>query len=449
MINRRDFIRYSSIGMTASLSGCLPGIDGLFTKNKNLKNIVFLTMNGGLSQMESFDYKPELIKSDGKSIYLPESENPYSSIIKPRTSFKQYGDSGAWISSAFPELSTIADKLTFIKSCKTFSLSHFPASRYLFTGSAVPDQPSILSWLGHLLSPKPKDLPASISMYDSNRPFPPFSDGMMKNIFLPDSAKGYLLKHSVIEMLKSSEITDPYELKSIRLINQLNKKGPLRSHNESIERAAAFDRYSSFKNSIQSTVDFEKEPEYIKKQYGLNDPSSSSMAKRLITARNLLESGVKVININSGGFGMFGWDAHHSFDSFFDIAKEVDRPITGFINDLEQRGLLDSTLVVFWTEFGRLPSVESLDPSDNKKGRDHNPNAFTIWLAGGGISPGKSIGTTDELAYKAVEDVYSIHDIHHTIFKLVGIDLNDLNYWHEGKLKTYFKQRTRMIKGLI
>lgn len=449
-INRRDLMRLSSLGIAGTVSGCLPRIDRLIGKSRPLKNIVFLTMNGGASQIESFDYKPELYKKDGMSISLPENETPFSIITKPKVSFKQYGDSGAWVSSAFPEMAKIVDKLSFVKSCQNLSPDHYEAMRYLFTGSNLNNQPSIMAWLGHLMKGQNQGLPNSITMFDQTRPYPPFSEGSLASGFLPNQMNSYNLESEVLNYILNSKRDISNLDISQELLAKLNNESPLKNHKESIRRARAFEEHELFQKEILNALNLEKEPDHVKSLYGLDDPICYPFANRLIKARRLLEQGVKVINLHSGGFGQNGWDTHSDYKEFHKISREVDKPIAGFIQDLEQRGLLDETLVVFWTEFGRLPCQESLsNEKDGKIGRDHNANAFTIWLAGGGIRPGQSIGQTDELSHKAVEDIYNIHDIHHSLFKLVGIDLSDLYFKDQGKTKVFFKEKGRMIKGLI
>ena len=449
-INRRDLIKLSSLGIAGSMSGCLPDFERLLGRSRPLKNIVFLTMNGGVSQMESFDYKPELFKKDGMSISLPENDTAYSIITKPKVSFKQYGESGAWVSSAFPETAKIVDKLTFVKSCQNFSFDHYEAMRYLFTGTNLNDQPSIMAWLGHLMRGQNKRLPSSITMFDQTRTYPPFSEGTLASGYLPDKTKSYQLESEVVKyILDSKKDTRSIDI-SQELLKRLNSDSLLKHHQESKQRARVFNEHELFQKEILTALDIEKEPEHVKNLYGLYDPKCYPFANRLIKARRMLEQGVKVINVHSGGFGLIGWDNHQDFKEFHKISREVDKPIAGFILDLEQRGLLDETLVVFWTEFGRLPCQESLGKEkDSKIGRDHNPSAFTIWFAGGGVKPGQTIGETDELSHKAVEDIYNVRDIHHTIFKLVGIDLNELYFKDEGKTKVFFKEKGRMIKGLV
>jgi len=438
------------MGLASTMVGCLPMIEKILPGSKPIKNVVFLTMNGGVSQIETFDYKPDLYKYDGKSISIPDNENPYSILVKPKVSFKQYGQSGAWVSSVFPALSEIVDKLSFVKTCQNFSPAHFEAVRYLFTGSNLNDQPSIMSWLGHLTRGNNKKLPASITMFDSLRPFPPFSEGSLANYFLPDYTKSYHLEEELLNFMKKPHLGYRTEELTRNLLNRLNNHSKLKYHKESIERNLAFYEHKNFQNELEKSLQIQKEPEHIKKLYALDDPDCANYARKLLKARRLLEQGVKVINIHSGGFGLLGWDSHKDFKDFFKITKEVDKPIAGFIKDLEQRGLLEETLVVFWTEFGRLPCQESLSTDKNSKnGRDHNLNASTIWFAGGGVKPGQSIGQTDELSYKSVEDIYNVHDLHHTIFKLAGFDLNDFQFKHEGKTKVFFKEKGRMIKGLL
>ena len=307
-----------------------------------------------------------------------------------------------------------------------------------------------MSWLGHLIEGNNKELPSSITMFDQMRPVPPFSEGTLSNGYLPSTTKSYQLEEQLIDFMKKSQLSDKTTLASMELMEKLNQHSLNPGHKESIERSLAFQKHDHFQSHLEKSLNISKEPGYIKKLYGLDDPLCFPYGNRLLKARRLLEQGVKVINIHSGGFGLTGWDSHNDFSDFFKITREVDRPIAGFINDLDQRGLLDDTLVVFWTEFGRLPCQESLSKKkDSKNGRDHNKDASTMWFAGGGIKPGQSIGETDELSYKSVTDIYNIHDIHHSIFKILGVNFNDLSFNHEGKTKVFFKKKGRMIKGLI
>lgn len=401
------------------------------------KSVIFLFMYGGPSQVDLFDPKPELARCHGKpmtgkgeiDVFFGKPGNLMASPYE----FKKYGQSGTEVSELFPHVGARADDLCLIRSLYTTSNNHSPAIFMMNSGNMRPGNPSFGSWLGYGLGSVNDNLPAYIVMYDwRGGPIggaPNWSSG-----FMPAAYQGTPFRSgsTPIVDLNPPKWVDPHrQRKEVDFIQKLNQEH-LDSHaggSDLEARIASYELAFQMQTHAPETVDLEKESEATKKLYGIGEKTTDYFGRQCLTARRLVERGVRFIQLYSGGgHQQESWDAHYGLDENHRLhCAETDKPIAGLLADLKSRGLLDETLVIWGGEFGRMPISQSAI------GRDHNPLGFTMWLAGGGVKGGQVIGATDEFGYKAVEEPYSVHDLHATLLHALGLDHRKLNYYYGGR----------------
>ncbi|MBV9470365.1 MAG: DUF1501 domain-containing protein [Abitibacteriaceae bacterium] len=400
------------------------------------KSVIWLFMNGGPSHVDTWDYKPELIKRDGQEYkgfdkntgFFVDQVGP---IMKSPFAFKQYGKSGTWASEIFPNMSRHVDDMAFIHSCYTETNNHSPALFEINTGMNRMGFPSVGAWVTYGLGSESQNLPGFVVMYDTlGRGLP---KGYAQNWgagFLPGVYQGTALNGQgapINDLNRNAHMSDAQQRSQLNFLSRLNHEHLQQSSNdgELAARIESFELAYRMQMAAPEALDIEKEDEPIKKLYGLDDKRCAHFGKQCLMARRLVERGVRFVQIYSGGEeNEKSWDGHLNIESNHrGFAGETDVPIAGLFTDLKQRGLLDSTLVIWCGEFGRLPLVQK-----GGTGRDHNPHAFTTWMAGGGVKAGVHYGTTDELGHKAVENRVSINDLHATILHLLGIDHTKLTY---------------------
>lgn len=408
------------------------------------KSVIWLFMNGGPSHIDTFDYKPGLDKANGKKLasfdattaFFHEEVGP---LMKSPFEFKQYGQSGMWASSLFPHISQHVDKMAFIKSFNTKSNNHSPALFMANTGDTRMGRPCAGSWVTYGLGSENQNLPAFVVMSDPlSRGLPKGHAANWSSGFLPGAFQGTWLRSQgepIPNLKRIDALTDEQQRRQLAFIGQLNAQHEQQHPGESeLEaRIKSFEIAYRMQSEAPECFALDSEPENIKQLYGINDPRCAHFARQCLLARRLVERGVRFVQIYSGGTANEqSWDGHADIRSnHTEFAGETDRPIAGLLADLEQRGLLKETLVVWGGEFGRLP-VSQLS-NGVPTGRDHNPNAGCFWIAGGGVKGGTSYGETDELGYKAVVDAVDIHDIHATMLHLLGMDHKKLTYVHDGR----------------
>jgi hypothetical protein len=415
------------------------------------KSVIFLFMFGGPSQMDLFDYKPELQKRDGQSI-----ENEFRRGTKTqavlqasRRSFRQYGESGLWCSDAFPNIARHMDKLALIKSLTSDSFAHGSALLQINCGRTLQGHPSLGSWITYGLGSENENLPGFVVMLDP-RGGPTSGAPNWSSGYMPAAYQGTLLRPSsqpILHLNPPPGMDRTAQREEIELLQKWNRRFA-NLHPDSSELAA---RIASYELAFQLQVaapeamDLSQETESTIEMYGINEPKPdwhplalgpSTFGRQCLIARRLVERGVRFIQIYSGGGNAGGqntWDGHHGIEENLRLhCPEVDRPIAALLNDLEQRGLLESTLVVWGGEFGRMPVSETFNTGGKPGGRDHNPMGFTYWFAGAGVKGGTSYGATDEIGEKAVENPRHLRDLHATILRLMGIDHRRLTYFHGG-----------------
>jgi hypothetical protein len=405
------------------------------------KSVIWLFMNGGPSHVDTWQYKPELEKRDGQELagfdkntgFFKEQVGP---VMKTPFQFARYGESGAWVSEIFPGMAQHVDEMAFIHSCYTNSNNHSPALFMINTGTTRMGLPSAGSWVTYGLGSESLSLPAFVAMTD------PLGRGLPKGYsqnwsagILPSVYQGTWLKpqgEPIDNLYRPKDQGEAEQRAALDLLTKLNKHR-LQQLPQELELAARIESFElayRMQMAAPEAIDIDQEPENIHKLYGVGEKRCDHFARQCLTARRLVERGVRFVQIYSGGMeNERSWDGHQNIKAnHTQFAGETDTPIAGLLTDLKQRGLLQDTLVIWGGEFGRLPIVQK-----GGTGRDHNPHAFTYWLAGGGVKPGVQHGATDEIGFKAVEDRVHVNDLHATILHLLGLDHTRLTYRYSGR----------------
>lgn len=405
------------------------------------KSVIWLFMNGGPSQVDTWDYKPELEKRDGKELegFDPNTgffNGAVGPLMKSPYKFARHGESGAWVSEIFPNMARHVDKMAFLYSCWTDSNNHSPALFKINTGMARQGFPCVGSWLTYGLGSESRNLPAFVAMYDTlGRGVPKGHAQNWGSGFLPSVYQGTALKPQgdpIDNLRRPEDLTGDQQRSQLDLLASLNRKH-LDRHGRESELAARIESFElayRMQMAAPEVLDLTQETEATQKHYGLDNPKCAHFAKQCLLARRLVENGVRCVQIYSGGMeNERSWDGHQNIAANHSgFAAETDQPVAALLSDLASRGLLDSTLVIWGGEFGRLPLVQK-----GGTGRDHNPHAFTTWMAGGGVKGGTLYGETDEIGHKAVIDRVSVNDLHATILHLMGLNHEQLTYRYNGR----------------
>ena len=409
-----------------------------------VKNVIYIHMAGAPSQLELFDYKPELIKLSGQECPQSFIEGKRFAFIRgvpkllgSQATFSQHGDSGAWISNYLPHLSNIADELTFLKAVHTDQFNHAPAQLMMHTGSARLGRPSMGSWVTYGLGTENSNLPGFIVLTSGGNN-PDAGKSVWGSGFLPSVYQGVQCRSDgepVLFINNPDHISNEERKASIDALSDINKlsydefKDP-----DILTRISQYELAFKMQTTAPEAMNIANEPQYVHEMYGSN-PNKSSFANNALLARKLIERGVRFVQLFD-----WGWDTHGtSEDGSIDIGlvnkcRQTDKAVTALILDLKQRGLLDETLVIWGGEFGRTPMQENREGKTNSfKGRDHHGDAFTIWMAGGGLKKGFSFGETDEIGYEGVSGRVSTFDIQATVLHLLGFDHERLTYQSQGR----------------
>ena len=443
---RRDFLNtiggaFPSLALTGMLANdslANPLSPKPQMKPGKAKSVIFLFMYGGPSHVDTFDYKPKLYELNDKTIDVKTfgrgGKKNQGRVVGPKWDFKPYGQSGKMISDLFPHVGSMADDISFIHSMEAESPIHGSAMLMMNSGSLISGKPSLGTWINYGLGSFNESLPGFVVMLDQSGG--PISGAKnWTSGYMPASYAGTVFrsKGDPILNLKNKNGIGYSEQRSI--IDSLNKLNGihLKGREDQSDLSSRISSYElAYKMQIQApeAIDVDKEPEHIKELYGLNDNRTEEFARKLILSRRLVERGVRFIQVYSGGaHNDANWDAHGDLKKNHDYhAGRTDKPIAGLLKDLKQRGLLDETIVVWGGEFGRQPTAEYAKGT----GRDHNSMGFTMWMAGGGIKGGTSVGQTDELGSAAVENRYQVKNLHATILTQLGLDPNELSYFHNG-----------------
>lgn len=410
------------------------------------KKVIWIFANGGPSHVDTWDYKPELEKWDGKSIreFAPNFSNTtgffkdaVGNLMKSPFKFTPRGECGKMVSSLFPHLGEHVDKMAFVHSGFTESNNHSPALFAMNTGIARMGYPCVGSWVTYGLGSESRDLPGFVVMSDpKGRGLPKGHAANWSAGFLPGVYQGTHLRPTgePIDNLKPlPQLNNTLQRNQLDYLKQLNElhRTHLAAESDLTARIESFELAYRMQASAPQTLDFSDEPKSIQELYGIGDERCDHFAKQCLMARRLVESGVRFVQIYSGGMeNERSWDGHNDIQgNHQQFADETDRPVAALLADLAQRGLLADTLVIWCGEFGRLPIAQLA----GKPGRDHNPHCFTAWLAGGGVKGGVTYGESDEIGYKAAVDRVHLNDLHATILHLLGIDHERLTYNYNGR----------------
>lgn len=401
--------------------------------------IVQLFMNGGVSQMDTFDYKPELQKRHGENVDFGVKAAATSipgAVMKSPFEFKQHGQSGRWVSSVFPHLAGHVDDMAFLMAMASKTNVHGPASYMQNTGFVSPGFPSMGAWISYALGRISDDLPAFVVLPD-HRGLPYNNAGNFSAAFLPAAHQGVILKPNdrvPIANLNppdfAKHITSASEADGLELLDKINRNHLTQHQGDSrLEaRIASYELAARMQTSAPKVLDLSGETPSTQRAYGLEDETTSAFGRNCLTARRLLEQGVRFVQVWSGmGGASKNWDNHTDIPAELPfIARSVDQPIAALLSDLKQRGLMDDTLIVWTSEFGRMPFTQGAT------GRDHNGGTFVTWLAGAGIKTGSAFGQSDEFSYRAADGKTYSYDLHATILHLLGIDHERLTFRHNG-----------------
>jgi len=421
------------------------------------KNVIYLHMSGSPPQQDLFDYKPELVKHDRKPCpsHLIENERfafirGHPKLLASPFAWRQHGETGTWVSELLPDLSRIIDKLAIVKSMHTDQFNHGPAQLRLFTGSSRNGLPAMGSWINYGLGSDNPDLPGFVVLVTVK--VPSAGKSVWGSGFLPTQFAGVRLRSTgdpVLFLSNPPGIDRAVRRASLDVITELNDQWQHESgHPEIASRSAQYELAYRMQRAVPEIADIKKEPEYIHQLYGTS-PGAATFANNCLLARRLVEHGVRFVQLYD-----WGWDTHgtsKSDDLLHQLPRKcrwIDRPITALLLDLEQRGLLDETLVVWSGEFGRTPMNEERNGS-KFLGRDHHPHCFTAWLAGGGVKPGARIGETDDLGYHVAADPVHVLDLQATILYLLGIDHKRLTWRHLGRDYRLTDVGGRVVRGLL
>jgi Protein of unknown function (DUF1501) len=402
------------------------------------RSIIFLYMDGGPSQVDTFDYKPALEKYHGKSPYEvigkvePTQFANVGGLLKSPWSFRRCGQSGAWVSDLFPFLAGVVDELAFVKSMTSKFSEHTNANFFLHTGSGLQGRPSMGAWATYGLGSECRDLPGFIVL--NGGLIPPGGLDNFNSGFLPASFQGSVFKpgHPGVANAEPSEGRPQLQKNKLDLMRRLDAEwlGEIGS-NDAVESAVAnYELAYRMQSAVPELMDLGDETEATKKLYGLDAsyPQTRIFATQCLMARRLVERGVRFIELTCPSGNGDRWDQHGGLrDGHQKNCKTVDQPMAALLRDLRSRGLLESTLVVWGGEFGRTPFAQGQD------GRDHNPFGFTVWLAGGGVRGGSSYGQSDEFGYRALGNKTSLHDLHATMLYLLGLDHTRLTFRFSGR----------------
>jgi uncharacterized protein (DUF1501 family) len=435
---RRHFFADCGIGLGSMALGSLLGgtVHGAALATHfpaRAKRVIYLFMAGAPSQLELFDHKPKLKAFDGKP--LPPSVikgqryafiQPDAAVLAPRFSFARHGQSGAELSEMLPHLAKVVDELAIIKSVHTDQFNHAPAQIFLNTGNAIPGRPSMGSWLSYGIGSEARDLPAFVVLKSGGN----LSGGsaMWSAGQLPSSHQGVPFRSEgdpILHVSNPAGVDARAQRASLDLLGDLNQHRHARVGDPEItSRIEAYEMAYRMQARAPELMDYRSESKQTLEAYGAKPGNGkASFANNCLLARRLAERGVRFIQVYHAG-----WDHHSQVENGVrSQCGQTDRPVAALIADLKQRGMLEDTLVVWGGEFGRTPMVEASAALGRSKGRDHHPQAFTMWMAGGGIKPGVTLGSTDELGFHVVENPVHVHDVQATILHCLGLDHEKLS----------------------
>ena len=468
-LSRRDWLGRTGCGFgamalaaMASATAAAPRANPLAPKaphhKPRAKRIIFLFMQGGVSHVDSYDYKPRLIRDDGKMMPFDDARviantgtrGTTQRLMKPLWKFSQHGQSARWGSDLFPEMNKHVDDLCFLHGLHTEGVAHGPATLFLHCGSTTFIRPSFGSWVLYGLGSENQNLPGFVSIA------PSAGNGGARNYgsaFLPAVYQGTALGRAgapadqatisnLTTALKSDDAYGRFELLRTLHAEQLKRK-PGDTELEAV--ANSYELAWRMQMNAPDVLDLNQESTTTKQLYGIGEKATDNFGKQCLMARRLCEAGVRFVQVTYGDNSANpAWDQHSNLPKHGDHARAVDKPISGLLTDLKQRGLLEDTIVWWGGEFGRTPYAEK-----NGTGRDHNPGGFTVWLAGGGFKPGFAFGATDEFGHQAVVDKVHLHDLHATLLHQLGLDHEQLTFRYAGRDFRLTDVHGRVVKNVL
>ncbi|MCG8305806.1 MAG: DUF1501 domain-containing protein [Cytophagales bacterium] len=461
---RRHFIKNCTLGLgglalSSLISACDRGASGNLRLSGpgggpmapkpphfpgKVKHVIYIHLAGAPSQLELFEYKPDLVKLNGKACPQSLLQGKRFAFIRgvpkmlgPQAEFKQHGESGAWISNYLPHLSTIADELTFLKAVHTDQFNHAPAQLLMHTGTPRLGRPSMGSWVTYGLGSENSNLPGYVVLTSGGNN-PDAGKSVWGSGFLPSVYQGIQCRSDgdpVLFINNPDHIDRENREASVRAINEINKHTYDEFNDpEILTRISQYELAFRMQATVPEVMNIADEPRFVHDMYG-SDPDRSIFANNALLARKLVEKGVRYVQLFDWGWDTHGTSEQGSIDvGLVNKCRQTDKAVTALVLDLKQRGLLDETLVVWGGEFGRTPMQENREGKTNRfKGRDHHADAFTMWMAGGGLKKGFSFGETDEIGYSGISGQVTPYDIQATILHLLGFDHEQLTYPFQGR----------------
>lgn len=450
-LTRRELLKTASCGFGYLSLAALAAEAGAASKFPTLaakpthhvpraKRVIFLFMQGGPSHVDTFDYKPRLARDDGKELefYLPRSRQVKAQpVMKSPWKFRQYGQSGRWVSDLFPHMAEKADDLCFIRSMHTEGVAHGPSTLFLHTGATNLVRPSVGAWVTYGLGTESENLPGFITICPSSANGGPRN---YSNAFLPTVYQGTSIGRAGIPAAEAgiSHLTNPRlepadqrrQLSYLSKLNrqQLGQSAYLPRDNELDATIQSYEMAYRMQSHAPQLMDLSDETNSTLAMYGIGQKETDDYGRQCLLARRFVEAGVRYVQVNYADNGTNPrWDQHSNLKRHEIHAQAIDQPVAALLTDLKSRGLLDDTLVWWGGEFGRTPFSQGND------GRDHNPTGFTVWLAGGGVKSGIAYGETDEFGQSAAVDKVHMHDLHATVLHLLGLDHEKLTYRYAGR----------------
>ena len=463
LLNRRDFLRFGGTGLggialtTLLAEQKLLGADPSPIRPQwnpehphaprrphfpaKAKNVLVIFCSGACSHLETWDYKPELIQRHGQPMpgldKLVTFQGENGNLTRPLWAFKPRGQSGKMISDLLPHLAELADDLCFIHSMTAKSNTHGPAENQMGTGYILDGFPSVGSWVSYALGTENQDLPAFVAIPDP-RGVPQVGPNHWNSAFLPAVFQGtpFNADKPIANLNTPKSISRSAEAGTRDFLKILNDRHLAKNPGDSelLARISSYELAAKMQLSAAEVGDFSKETKATLDLYGINDSNQTKagFARNCLLARRLVERGVRFVQLFNGAYamgeGIGNWDGHKTLQEQYSVhAPILDQPCAALLKDMKSRGLMDDTLVVWVTEFGRMPTFQK-----GANGRDHNPHGFTVWMTGAGVKRGFSHGATDDFGYKAVQNITTIYDLHATILHLLGIQHERLSYYHNG-----------------
>ncbi len=420
------------------------------------KNVIVIFCAGAVSQLETWDYKPQLIKRDGQMLQGGPAvtfQGPAGALARPQYAFRQRGQTGKWVSDMIPHLAAMTDDFAFVHSLTSTTNTHGPGENFLSTGFVLDGFPSIGAWVTYALGSETQDLPAYVAIPDP-RGVPQNGSNNWGPGFLPAAFQGTTMSSSQpVRHLNAPGVSAANDQAARSLLEKMNARHLAMNPGDSklAARVASYELAARMQLSVPQISDLSSEPDHVLKLYGADDSTNktkAAFARNCILARRLIEKGVRFVQLFNGAYasgGALNWDGHQKLKEQYDVhAAVMDQPVAGLIQDMKQRGMLEDTLIVWCTEFGRMPFFQK-----GAQGRDHNPDGFTCWLTGAGVKPGVSHGATDELGHKAVRDIHPLYDFNATILHLLGLDHERLTFQHNGIQRRLTNVEGHVIRELL